>query len=315
MLPCWCPRKPETMPFAIALILSAALHAAALAVPDWDLPTEAEPEPMVEAHLAPAPKPSLPAHAEKAKAPVRHLPPAALAAPPAVPPQAVAGPAPEPAVSAPPTPPVPATLPWGGRGRIRYAVSRDDGFYAGEATQDWQAQDGHYRLRWAFEPKGLVAMFGSTRTQLSEGEIDANGLRPDRFSDQKGGREAEAASFDWPSGRVSFSGGRGEAALPAGAEDLLSVFYQLAWLAPRQNLSLTVVTGSRIGRWNFEYLGEETLSLPAGTGPALHLRTQADGKTIEVWLSVERGYLPLKIRFIDGKGGILDQLAQEMETH
>lgn len=316
------------MPFAIALIVSAALHAAAISLPGWNLPGEAEPEPpAIEAHLAPPPQPQ-PAEPRrpKAKPASRHQAPAAEALPSAAPvasaPTTAAEAAPQPpavsdapgAEAVAPAPPAPPAPPWGGKSRVRFAVTYGEGgFVIGEAIQEWQAEAGHYKLSSAFEPRGLAALSGRTRTQVSEGEIAADGLRPGNFRDQREGREAETATFDWAAGKVAFSGGRGEAMLPAGAEDLLSVFYQLAWLAPRRNVTMNVATGSRLGRWTFDYLGEETLALPTGPTPALHLRTQADGDTTEVWLATARGGLPLKIRHTDRKGGVFEQVVSDME--
>ncbi|HEX8989256.1 MAG TPA: DUF3108 domain-containing protein, partial [Rhodocyclaceae bacterium] len=119
----------------------------------------------------------------------------------------------------------------------------------------------------------------------------------------------ETASFDWPAGQVRFSGGRAPAALGDGAQDLTSVFYQLAWLAPRQDVALAVATGSRMGRWTFEWVGEEKLELSAGSVTALHLRTRSDGDTTEVWLAPAYGGLPVRIRYVDRKGDAFEQTA------
>ncbi len=327
------------MPLAIALVVSALLHAAAIAVPEWDRPGLAAPEPPpLEAHLAPPPKaapaqpkrekPKPPAHRRATPvqpAPTAEMPPAEAAAPEAeaeaetAPPAAAAeapvveAPAATPEPPAPPAPPAP---PWGGRGSLRYTVTYGSGgFVIGEARHEWQTEDGRYSLLSTFEPKGLAAIRGKTRTQASEGEITAEGLRPLQFRDRRQGREPETASLDWQAGKVVFSGGRGEAALPPGAEDLLSVFYQLAWLSPRQSVDMTVATSSRVGRWTFEYLGEETLALPSGPTPALHLRTRAEGDTTEVWLDTKRGGLPVQIRHTDRKGDVFEEVAQEVEIH
>ena len=322
------------MPFLVALALSAALHVAAVALPGWDLPGQAEGEPaVVEAHLVPLkPAVPLPRHetAEKPKprphphshphaapvsapvladagTPVAEAPPAPAPAPPPPPPP------PPPVPQAPPPPPVP---PWGNHSRIVYSATYGTGgFVIGETRQEFTAADGHYSLRSSFAPKGLAALRGRTRVQASSGDITADGLRPAEFRDQREGRDPEAADLDWSTGKVTFSGNRGQALLPAAAQDLLSVFYQLAWLLPRHNIDLAVTTGGRVGRWTFEYLGEETLTVDAAELPALHLRTRADGDMTEVWLATGRGGLPLKIRYTDRGGDVFEQVAKEMETN
>jgi hypothetical protein len=321
------------VPFLIALALSAALHVAAVALPGWDLPGQAEGgEPaVVEAHLVPpkAAAPPLRQEAEKPK-PRPHAHPHSHTASAAVPALAEGGtpaaeaPAPAPVVAAPPAPPPPAPSapppppvpPWGSHSRIVYSATYGtSGFVIGETRQEFTADGGHYVLHSSFAPKGLAALRGRTRAQDSSGEIAADGLRPGEFRDQREGRDAESAALDWTAAKVTFSGSRGQSALPTGAQDLLSVFYQLAWLMPRQNLDLAVATAGRVGRWTFEYLGEETLNVSAVELATLHLRTRADGDMTEVWLATGRGGLPVKIRYTDRNGDVFEQVATQLEIN
>lgn len=312
------------MPFAIALAVSVLLHGAAVVMPGWTLPGENEAEVQtLDARLAPAAPSPAPVHAARPKLKPKARPrPAHRAAAPEAPalapiaaaaadptPVAVASEAPA-AVAPPPAPP------WPRQGRLRYVVKYGDGgFVIGETTQEWRVEEGRYSIRSVAEPKGLAALRGRTRTQSSEGEVTAAGLRPLEFRDQREGRDAEVASFGWPANQVSFSGGRAPARAVEGMQDMVSVFYQLAWLAPRQDVDIAVATGSRVGRWTFEWLGEEKLELAGGTVAALHLRTRSDGDTTEVWLAPAFGGLPVKIRYVDRKGDAFEQTADSPETN
>lgn len=325
------------MPLAIAFVVSAVLHAAAITMPGWDLPGLSDPEPPpIEARLTVPPKaPPAPPATEKARPPARpaaprKAPPPAMAAAadapvPAPretdtgPQEVVAGPqetvaapqepAPAPAAVASP-PAAPPSPPWPARGRLRYVVTYGEGgFIIGENIHEWSVDGDRYTIRWTAEPRGLAALRGRTRTQASAGEVTATGLRPQEFRDQREGRESETAAFDWSASRVVFSGGRGEGGLAPGAQDQVSVFYQLAWLAPRQDIDLPVATASRIGRSTFEWLGEEEIDINGARLGSLHLRTRSGGDTTEVWLVPSHGGLPLKIRYIDRKGDVFDQVA------
>jgi hypothetical protein len=315
------------MPFAIALAVSVVLHAAAIVMPGWTLPGDSESEPQtLEAHLAPPPAAPAPVAAKRkphsrsarhpAAAPASQLAPEAAATaaeqPAPAPVAAEAAPAP---VVAPPLPPPPPMPPWPAQGRLHYVVKYgDNGFIIGETTQEWHIEDGRYSIRSVAEPRGLAALRGRTRTQTSEGEVTGAGLRPQAFRDQRDGRDAEAATFDWPGGQVTFSGGRAPARLAEGVQDLISVFYQLAWLAPRQDVDLAVATGSRLGRWTFEWVGEEKLELSAGAVGTLHLRARSDGDTTEVWLAPAYGGLPVRIRYVDRKGEAFEQTADSPDN-
>jgi len=325
------------VPLAFALAISAVLHAAAITMPGWELPGVAEPEPVpLDARLVPPRSAPVAVLAPPAKprpprtAPVRKVvasdaaparvpvdaegPPTRAEAPPPAPPpepavveQAVVEPAPP---AAPPAPP------WPRAGRVHYLVTYGDGgFVIGETVHDWEVADGRYSIRSVATPRGLAALRGKTRSQSSTGEITANGLRPLEFRDQREGREAEAAAFDWTQERVSFSGGRGEARLGEGTQDMISVFYQLAWQAPRADLEMAVATAGRLGRWKFEWVGEETIDAAGATLVTLHLRTRADGDVTEVWLAPAHGGLPVKIRHVDRKGDAFEQTADTLEIH
>ena len=94
------------------------------------------------------------------------------------------------------------------------------------------------------------------------------------------------------------------------------MYYQLVLLSPLQGqVEMPIATGRKLETYRFEVLGEETLTLPSGERRGLHVRTRSGSDTIELWLrtgeaAAARG-LPLKIRFIDRKGEIFDQIADE----
>lgn len=325
------------MPLFIALAISVVAHATAISMPGWELPGLSDPEPVaIEAHLTPPPGPTVAAPRERPKLrprrnPPAPQPPAAAPAPEAVAPVAPVAEAPATANEPPPAPPVeaaagePAAAPlppsapsWvagATMGRIRYLVYYgENGFMIGEAIHEWRADDGRYFLRSTAEPKGLAALRGKTRRQASEGDITPDGLRPRIFRDQREGREPETVSFDWENNRVAFAAGRGDGLLSSGTQDMLSVFYQLAWRGDRRTTEIPVATVSRVGRSTFEWIGDETLELAFGAVATRHLRARSgDTEATEVWLAPAHGGLPVKIRHTDRKGDIYDQVADKLE--
>jgi hypothetical protein len=225
--------------------------------------------------------------------------------PPAAPPAAM----PEPVAPAPPTTAL------AGRGQVRYAITRGEGgFVVGQAIHTWEHDGFRYRLRSVTETTGLAALFKPARVvQSSEGELAGEGLQPREFRHERVGG-VDTASFDWPGRAVAFAGRR--EAIVGGTQDMLSMYYQLVLLAPTQGaLDMPIATGRKLENYRFEVLGEETLALPAGQRRALRVRTRSGGDTIELWLHAGEGAasrgLPLKIRFIDRKGEIFDQIADE----
>jgi negative regulator of sigma E activity len=76
-----------------------------------------------------------------------------------------------------------------------------------------------------------------------------------------------------------------------------------------------VATAKQVEHYEFAVLGEERIATPRGERPTLHLRNrQPDGKeATEVWLGLDDARLPIKIRHIDRRGDIFDQIAVRIE--
>jgi hypothetical protein len=320
-------RTPE-MPFALALAASALIHVAALLGPGWSLPGTNEPEQSatIDAVLAkpaprvetaplskPVPKPVAERPRPQPALPVASADSVPVAAPAASAPSVPAvAPAPAPAVVEPAVPaPVRIALP--GKGRVRYVITRGEaGFIVGQTVHTWEHDGLGYTLQSVTETTGLAALFKPARVlQVSRGEVTAEGLRPLEFRHERVGG-LDTAAFDWGRRVVAYAG-REDGVAP-GAQDMLSMYYQLVLLAPREGVvELPIATGRKLENFRFEVLGEEAVALRAGERRATHLRTRSGSDTIELWIAADLRGLPLKIRFTDRKGEIFDQLADEID--
>ncbi len=329
------------MPVALlaALVGSLLIHGAALFGTDFELFGEA-PEPLVlQAELQPPPAPPVAAEAPpsaptpRRKPPPKPRPAPAVARAPAVAAeQAVASAAAEPESAAasyeiaeaiaeavaplpPPEPPPPApVLP--ASGTIRFAIVKESlGLRVGRAEHHWEfAEDGSYRLRAVSETSGLAAFFRPARVEMeSRGRLAAGGLRPDSFrSRREGSASEEGADFDWESGQLRLLRDGSRHRLTAGAQDILSLNYQLAYLGQlAEGAGLGVATARKYERQQLDALGEEEIEVPAGRFRTLHLRALTDSTT-EIWIALDHGCLPVKIRFTDKKGDSFEQVATEL---
>ncbi len=330
--------------FLLALLASLMLHLAVISGPGWSLPDLDAPVdgPPLDARLAPPSRPApvaravpvaRPAEKRRAPAPQPAKPPKLSggntpaetpAAPDAVPPRpAEEAATPAESMSAPPAAaePMPLAAPKDIAlpkfARIRYDVHwGEGGMIVGRAEQRLHQDGMGYRLASSAETTGLVGLFRSAKiANVSEGEIAEGGLRPRWFRVERSNGRNEWLLFDPDAGRVTGSGGR-DFALAPGTQDPLSMFVQLA-LVPREGpiVSLPVVTGKRIERYDFEMLGEEWLETPRGAFRTLHLRNrQTEGKeATEIWLGLDHFSLPLKIRHTDRRGDTFEQIAASIE--
>ncbi len=327
--------------FGLALAVSLALHLGVVALPGWELPREEAPVALAASLVAPPPAPpaiaAAPRSPPKRKATPR-LPtaPAPGAPPSSAPPSSVSpslatspepsefaspsfAPAPEETgvspESGPAPPPAPTLI---GRlppaGQIVYQVTRGESFLIGQSEQRWRHDGVHYQLRAETRTTGLAALFRPLRVvQESRGIFDEHGLRPLEFDRWQDDALKESIRFDLDAGQVRL--GEARTAFVAGAQDLLSVFYQLgvsAAQAPRAEV--TVATGRRLAVYAVTIGAPTEVELPQGARIAHHYTISAGptSDVTEVWLDIDT-LLPIKIRHRDKKGEVFEQLATHIE--
>jgi hypothetical protein len=166
-----------------------------------------------------------------------------------------------------------------------------------------------------------IFLLGS-RVQTSKGLVGPQGLEPVRFGDKV--RSEVAAHFERGKGKVSYSANTPDEALQPGAQDQLSIFFQLAGMVaaepqrytPGTSLSFQAVGPRSSETWVFLLAAPEMLTLPGGRVRAIRLSkdpvSEYDSRA-EVWLAPELGYLPVRIRLTQGNGDVVDQLWRATE--
>jgi len=196
-------------------------------------------------------------------------------------------------------------------GSINYdLLIGEDKANVGLTTQTWAFDQDKYRLTSFSKATGITGFFFTHQfAYVSEGRADAAGLHPEQFSVRRGrnGARQFAARFDWTGGELTLGpiDALRKMALPAGTLDLISFIYQLARadLVPGQ-IKLNVTNGTRIDAVALDIGTEEPIELPDGVVQAVPVRqVKIPGQeSMEIWFAPARGYLPVRIRFLDRRG-------------
>lgn len=191
---------------------------------------------------------------------------------------------------------------------LSYDLQR--GRFSGSGELRWLPDPERYELSLATRLAGLTVL-----AQHSQGGFDAAGLAPQRFTDRRARRPAQAANFERAAGKVMFSGTSLTLPLRAGVQDRLSWMIQLAAIAaadPQRRApgaeTVLEVVGARGdgGPWLFRCIGAEPLASPAGTIDALHYvrEPRAPHDTaVEVWLDPALHHLPVRATIRNGAEG------------
>jgi Protein of unknown function (DUF3108) len=199
---------------------------------------------------------------------------------------------------------------------IVYEVSRDGSTIA-DAVHRLAHGNGTYRLTETWQGRGWYALGGEVR-RASRGMVVADGLRPLEYVDERRGRDTERASFDWKSATVTLEhkGSVKVIPLPANASDRLAMFYELAFdpqRAPR--FPIDVIDGRGVSDQVYLVEGREHLTTPAGEFEVLKLvRHKENKERAELWLAVERSFIPVRIRLVAKDGTHLDQVATRISV-
>ena len=326
-------------PWGLALAGSLLLHAVLFgglkwALPQWNDQTEAPP---IEVQLVAAPKPVVappavaPTPSPKRAAQPKPRPPALrvtvpepVAAVESTTAPSIESPLPEaaadtgltnsseptqetvaPAESAPP-----ALNPLPPRLDLRYRVSY--GVASGEQTLVWINEGERYTLTSVATATGLTGIFYRGHfVQTSRGRITPRGLQPEEFWDQRGSKHSRA-TFNAAQGELVLMPGQGAPrrfSYQGEVQDALSLFFQLALTAPPSDKPLTysVFNGKKLRDYRYDVQGEVLLETRLGTLRTLHLARAVDGDgRFEIWLALDRHYLPVRVRRSDEAGSEME---------
>lgn len=202
---------------------------------------------------------------------------------------------------------------------MRYVVQLGEGgFTAGQAVYVWHLQQGRYSLVSTLQASGITALFVQGRAvQVSEGEVDAFGLRPEQYWLKRAESKQDSARFIWAQNRLDLGSRRGMHPVTPQAQDLLSFPFHLAMTAREgeADFTLGVTNGRRYREYSFHNFGREEIELRGRTLETLHLQGSRPGEgSLDVWLDLGRSGLPAKVSIMDDKGKTMMLVLEEVRT-
>ncbi|MHB1247438.1 MAG: DUF3108 domain-containing protein [Sulfuriferula sp.] len=200
---------------------------------------------------------------------------------------------------------------------IDYRLTHN-GLEVGSVHETYTRKGNNYRIDSQTRAAGpLAVLFKGQLESISTGKITSHGLRPAKFEQTRSDAPQKniSSSFDWKSRKITHtSKDHSETvALPADAQDRLSVLYQFMFVKPgAKKLDFDVSTGHSLSHEVYTLVGEETLATPVGALKTLHYQNQPEKgeKQIEVWLARDKHYLPAQVRIVDDGATALQTLNQ-----
>ena len=199
--------------------------------------------------------------------------------------------------------------------RLRYDVTatmKGLDYHAG-ADLLWQHDKDSYRLQFEFKLLSVLL-----RSQTSTGAIGADGLQPQRFVDRVRSNE-RVARFDQQKHLVAFSNpDTPKATLEDGAQDRLSIIFQLAARVagdpssypPGTRLEVQTIGHNDAQSWHFVVAPAQKLRYQGEPVPTVKLTRElrdAKDQKVEVWFAPSLGFLPLRLKITQKDGDSIEQ--------
>ena len=258
----------------------------------------AAPGPVAE----PAPEPAL--AAAPASEPVAAAQPAAEPAPVVVP-----EPTPAPPPVVPPEPP--ARMPPKKIDLAYTAFLGEQKFEVGPVNLSFTHDAGRYKLAVKGRGRGLAALlYPGTFTGESEGKITNDGLRPDKFTEERGNPEKRReVIFDHEKGVVRMPE-KEPIPFEGAPHDPLTWIVQFYFAAPKgDTITFSVGSSRRMDVYTLVRAGDEKIDSPAGEVVAQvwkgGRKPEADGKpngSATFWLVPSWHYVPFKLKMVNAQG-------------
>ncbi len=217
-----------------------------------------------------------------------------------------------------PPPKMSKASPFPERARIEFEMTLESNNYKVWAVQTWEGRDGKYRVLLTAEARALFFSIGKL-TMESAGVISSDGLRPERYVDERNQRRTtvtyaaneKSAYIEEPNGNKKTVQLAGQAA------DVMSLTYDLGFNAdlaigaPFTLSNRDTVEEIRLVEKRDEMLVSDTLTLATRF---FDLKRPNGSGGIQVWLAMDKNWLPAKIRIL-GRDGAVTLTATKFEIN
>jgi len=186
----------------------------------------------------------------------------------------------------------------------------------GKTTIQWRLDNGHYETHLHIDTVEF--------DQSSRGQLAADGaLVPDRYEEKRPFHEADTVDIDWTHGRIQFGNAPPAPSPVGGAQDRLSLQFELARLlqrfperfAPGSAHSVNLIGTHDVDTWKFS--ADDEKSVDTGRGAMRAVRFSARRtvgsveETMDIWLGADLRWLPIRVRIVDRKGSIIDSVLED----
>jgi hypothetical protein len=181
----------------------------------------------------------------------------------------------------------------------------EQNFMVGTGGFSLRHDGNRYEISVLGRAKGLARLLLMGEfSGVSRGAITPEGLQPSEYIEERGRSDRrESATLDWEAGVIRLKDDKVVPIEPP-VLDRLSVIMQFYYKPPTADEMSTRVAGTRyVDTYTFKRRGDEAIELPTGIVTTQVWRVDYDDGSprVELWMSPEYNWLPLKVRLYTRK--------------
>ncbi|MFT5532541.1 MAG: hypothetical protein ACI8WM_000036 [Burkholderiaceae bacterium] len=205
---------------------------------------------------------------------------------------------------------------------LSYSIrARQSGFsLSGEALFKWRTTSGKYSV----STETRSPLVGKIVDATSDGRIDAFGLAPTTFVENRWRKDPTTTTFDRTGKVIRFAPEAATFPLLGGEQDRNSVIWQLIAVARANATAFKVdstwdffVAGPRDAEpWIFTVVKEEKLATALGAQRTVHVTRapppDSTGQQLDIWLAPGLEWYPVKVRFAEADGDFIEQSLEKI---
>jgi uncharacterized protein DUF3108 len=198
---------------------------------------------------------------------------------------------------------------------VAYEMSQD-GRVLADVVEVLELGGGRYQITETSKGRGMYSLLGSMK-RTSRGLVDARGVRPLEFIDERPGWRDSRAVFDWQARTVTMHHKQAQRTepMPADMQDRLSFMLSFALFPPKgASVTYNIADSKGLSVHVYRLAGQEKLRLPAGEFQTIKLVRSRENESAEVWLAKELGNFPVRVVVVYKDGKRLEQLAVRVST-
>jgi len=192
----------------------------------------------------------------------------------------------------------------------------------GSGTIDWQTDQHQYAINGDFGVLFITAL-----RVKSTGKIESSAIAPELYAEKRMRRSETNTHFHRERQTISFSASTASYPRLGNEQDRASIIWQMAAIGrgdadhfqPGATIPVVVAGTRDASQWQITVIGMEEIEIDGKQMTTWRLqrapRSGSYDQTLEFWLAPEIGWYPVRLRYTEPNGDVLDMVMRSLNVY